>query len=1436
MREFHEIILKEIIDNEIARINLSETNIGININKLAKAFEQNSSVKELKLFNCNLGDEEAIALATMLKTNTSIITLDLGKNNINDRGATALGEALIFNNTLQEIFLEYNPISNRIIQLIFRLNPSLKKVIYYNQNTKKRENYSRTDIQDRVTLALIKDDVNVIQELLETNIHLLSRFNWGNTLLHLAVAKGANKIIRLLLAKMLVLGVPFSLHNARGEDPQKLAKEIGKHEIDIMLEKLLKFFTQYNLKTQFVEKLHKNELPKKLPMGRFIELLRRNEIDSWNMDDVVFDQDYVSQNLVAALKANNSLTSLQNFPFDSPIVTEVLKANKNLCELTFKLEILSVKEIKAIEASLENLLKKDNFSLLSTNIRSSKIDKYLERNNRYQQKLYETIEKFDIKKLDKLIKKKGISLLFERKITQMSDAKMTILQKAVSYSSIEVVMYIIKAMLDRKIPLSRFKDIPQNWLVTIVEYTPQPNLRRNITQHASKIEKNPVVDISILLEMARKNEVNHISLINEPCNQLIVRKLAFALKKNFPIKRLNLNRCHLNDNDVIMLAEALKENTSLVYLNLGYNEISNRGATELAKALMLNATLKEIVLEGNEINDATSLILVFKINRILTYLDLSHNPIEERYYFWRRDPSQVDSDKDFLQAIVEDNIEKINEHLLRDDFLLFARFDQGNTALHFAAKHNRIKIIRLLLAKILANGISPNFCNVQGKTPIYESNDPEIGKLLYQISQFCEENGLHAIESNLANDIYTLSYQVNTEAHDGSGSFSIYENLRTLTASIDKNLLLKKLELDISECQGVSSEEAIASGKALNKLNYAIIKHPSLEHVTIKNLKSSTMFFKKQEVRSHALLEATFVTNSGVITIDFPENKQLKTAFHQAAEVGLLKEIEQMLSQTKTEKEAGVSLISTYNGTTALRKAADKGHLEVVQYLISQLKKQQLPCSSLWPNNIAKNLFSEIMQPVVDDNFEIISVSFEDFWKNHILVQRDENNIVIGDRFELINKMNRDQAEKLFEQTGIKIQFPPDKNEINPYLSQGAYGRLGIAWDRQNQIYVAVKEIKGKEKMEESAMEAELQKKLKGCSHVMPLIAAHCRPDSKDGGALYQFMPLAGFGDGRFFSQQLAAIQDEIEKRDLFLHVAHDLLMGIQQMHERGIYHLDIKPDNFMLDMDGQVFVIDFGCAQELGQLIPWITSGGLGDAHYFSPQRLAYFRYHWKQAAQNIIIQPANEVTTQFNAAKADAWSLGVTLFELYYNYYPFDREIVFTEKNEAGETIALPRLNYCDTHYFEEKLNNLKIFQDTVNQNKLSMLIHKLLDSNPIKRLSVGQALHYLRQEFKEYFTNVKISTESIKKLKNLKLDLNHPKAETAQEYFEHQLADSPTNYAVIPAFNLGNQSNTTASNVENMNRFGIFAESNGNTDSTVPTELDESINENAPNQSEP
>ena len=114
---------------------------------------------------------------------------------------------------------------------------------------------------------------------------------------------------------------------------------------------------------------------------------------------------------------------------------------------------------------------------------------------------------------------------------------------------------------------------------------------------------------------------------------------------------------------------------------------------------------------------------------------------------------------------------------------------------------------------------------------------------------------------------------------------------------------------------------------------------------------------------------------------------------------------------------------------------------------------------------------------------------------------------------------------------------------------------------------------------------------------------------------------------------------DELQKLRDILVIALQIGRGLQKAHEAGIIHRDIKPDNILVDSDGQVKIMDFGLAR-LSSATSKLTKDQTttGTAQYMAPEQIM-----------------AGDIDQ-----RADIWSFGVVLFEMITGELPFKEEFL--------------------------------------------------------------------------------------------------------------------------------------------------------------------------------
>lgn len=102
------------------------------------------------------------------------------------------------------------------------------------------------------------------------------------------------------------------------------------------------------------------------------------------------------------------------------------------------------------------------------------------------------------------------------------------------------------------------------------------------------------------------------------------------------------------------------------------------------------------------------------------------------------------------------------------------------------------------------------------------------------------------------------------------------------------------------------------------------------------------------------------------------------------------------------------------------------------------------------------------------------------------------------------------------------------------------------------------------------------------------------------------------------------------------VHIMKQLTSAIANAHENHIIHRDIKPQNILMDAEGNVKITDFGIAMTLSATSFTQTNSVLGTVHYLSPE------------------QARGGTATN----RSDIYALGIVLYELLTGELPFSGE----------------------------------------------------------------------------------------------------------------------------------------------------------------------------------
>lgn len=145
--------------------------------------------------------------------------------------------------------------------------------------------------------------------------------------------------------------------------------------------------------------------------------------------------------------------------------------------------------------------------------------------------------------------------------------------------------------------------------------------------------------------------------------------------------------------------------------------------------------------------------------------------------------------------------------------------------------------------------------------------------------------------------------------------------------------------------------------------------------------------------------------------------------------------------------------------------------------------------------------------------------------------------------------------------------------------------------------------------------------------------------------------------------------------------IMKQLTSAIAHAHENQIIHRDIKPQNILVDQDGNVKITDFGIATSLSATSYTKTNSVIGTVHYLSPE------------------QARGGNATK----KSDVYALGIVLYELLTGELPFS--------GESAVSIALKHL--------QTETPSVREFDASIPQS-LENVVLKATAKNPLHRYS--------------------------------------------------------------------------------------------------------------------
>ena len=338
--------------------------------------------------------------------------------------------------------------------------------------------------------------------------------------------------------------------------------------------------------------------------------------------------------------------------------------------------------------------------------------------------------------------------------------------------------------------------------------------------------------------------------------------------------------------------------------------------------------------------------------------------------------------------------------------------------------------------------------------------------------------------------------------------------------------------------------------------------------------------------------------------------------------------------------------------------------------------------------------------------------------------------------------------------------IPTEGSEPAPKRRKLTTSSQTTAVERPRKSYVALKKIYVTSSPHRILNELELLHDLRDCEHICPLLTAFRHQDQ-----VVAVLPYFRHLDFRLYYHKFIA--NDIR------HYMFSLLKGLEHVHKHGIIHRDIKPTNFLYDVQakrGQL--VDFGLAERQGT--DWqncLCREEKGKWRQRFLNSFAYREYENRGSDRTAPGYPthdsrpsrrANRAGTRgFRApevlfkctaqtTKLDIWSAGVILLTILARRFPF-----FNSSDDIDATIEISHIfgskrmqNAAALHgqFFETNISTIgndgydleKIVRWASCREKRDFALHDgelqaidflrgLLELDPQKRLSASAALSH-------------------------------------------------------------------------------------------------------------
>lgn len=239
-----------------------------------------------------------------------------------------------------------------------------------------------------------------------------------------------------------------------------------------------------------------------------------------------------------------------------------------------------------------------------------------------------------------------------------------------------------------------------------------------------------------------------------------------------------------------------------------------------------------------------------------------------------------------------------------------------------------------------------------------------------------------------------------------------------------------------------------------------------------------------------------------------------------------------------------------------------------------------------------------------------------------------------------------------------------DRYFVKKKIGQGGYGRVYQVYDQLTEKSMAIKTLPyfNKESIKNILLEFESRDRLNNTQHIIKAYQPQ-QTMYKGQNIIVYPMEIAEKSLRDWMTETRHNVEGRLEEG---IEIFKQACLGVESIHEAGLIHLDIKPENILLienknpkDLSQKwtVKISDFGLARGLGMENLEMLQDGIGTPAYMAPEQILAAR--WKDVGK-----------------EADIYALGMILYELIDGDLPYSGSSRLIKEKKMNPQIPITPL----------------------------------------------------------------------------------------------------------------------------------------------------------------